>query len=107
MEDEKMKEHIEENEKRLESGWAGPGIEVWPEEDGYVMWRSMRKDARRHLECRQGLPQWLMSSEPEILALLKAKNFAFNGGVFLFQEARLSGQQFSWTFFHLLQCNTD
>jgi len=32
-----------------------------------------------------------MSSEPEILALLKAKKFAFNGGVFLFQEARLSG----------------
>lgn len=51
MEEEKMKEHRDENEKRLESGWAGPGIEVWPEEDDYVMWRSMRKDARRHLEC--------------------------------------------------------
>ena len=51
MEGEKMKEHRDEDEKRLESGWAGPGIEVWPEEDGYVMWRSMRKNARRHLEC--------------------------------------------------------
>jgi hypothetical protein len=54
MEDEKMKEHIEENEKRLESGWAGPGIEVWPEEDGYVMWRSMRKDARRRKGYHNG-----------------------------------------------------
>jgi hypothetical protein len=42
MEDEKMKEHREENEKRLESGWDGPGIEVWPEEDDYVMWRLKR-----------------------------------------------------------------
>ena len=41
------------DEKVLESGWAGPGIEIWPEEDDYVMWRSMKKDARRHLECSQ------------------------------------------------------
>lgn len=36
---------------KMESGWAGPGIEIWPEEDDYIMWRSMKKDARRHLEC--------------------------------------------------------
>ena len=35
----------------MESGWAGPGIEIWPEEDDYIMWRSMKADARRHLEC--------------------------------------------------------
>jgi hypothetical protein len=28
-----MKEYRDENEKRLKSGWAGPGIEIWPEED--------------------------------------------------------------------------
>jgi hypothetical protein len=36
---------------KMESGWAGPGIEIWPEEDDYIMWRSMKEDARRHLEC--------------------------------------------------------
>lgn len=36
---------------RMESGWGGPGIEVWPEEDDYIMWRSMRADVKRHLEC--------------------------------------------------------
>ena len=51
VEGKKMKDHRDENEKRLESGWAGPGVEVWPEEDDYVMWRSMRMNARRHLEC--------------------------------------------------------
>ena len=35
----------------VESGWAGPGIEIWPEEDDYVMWRSMKTDPKRHLEC--------------------------------------------------------
>ena len=33
------------------TGWAGPGIEIWPEVDDYVMWRSVRENARRHLEC--------------------------------------------------------
>ena len=42
----------EENVKDVpQSGWTGPGIEIWPEEDDYVMWRSMKKDAKRHLEC--------------------------------------------------------
>jgi len=36
---------------KMHSGWAGPGIEIWPEEDDYIMWRSMKEDARRHLEC--------------------------------------------------------
>ena len=36
---------------RMESGWAGPGIEVWPEEDDYTMWRSVKQDERRQLEC--------------------------------------------------------
>jgi hypothetical protein len=35
----------------MQSGWAGPGIEVWPEEDDYAMWRHMKKNERRHLEC--------------------------------------------------------
>jgi len=35
----------------MESGWAGPGIEIWPEEDDYIMWRSMKENPRRHLEC--------------------------------------------------------
>ena len=35
----------------MQSGWEGPGIEIWPEEDDYIMWRSMKEDARRHLEC--------------------------------------------------------
>jgi hypothetical protein len=39
------------DETKPQSGWAGPGVEIWPEEDDYVMWRSMRQDARRHLEC--------------------------------------------------------
>ena len=49
-----MKNDTDTKERKNEvpqSGWAGPGIEVWPEEDDYIMWRSMRKDARRHLEC--------------------------------------------------------
>ena len=41
----------ERNDEVMQSGWAGPGIEIWPEEDDYVMWRSMKKDARKHLEC--------------------------------------------------------
>ena len=45
------KNRNEHNEEMLKSGWAGPGIEIWPEEDDYVMWRSMKKDPRRHLEC--------------------------------------------------------
>ena len=45
------KDRKDKEEKREKSGWDGPGIEIWPEEDDYVMWRSMRKDARRHLEC--------------------------------------------------------
>jgi len=47
----KNKNRDEYNDEILESGWAGPGIEIWPEEDDYVMWRSMKKNARRHLEC--------------------------------------------------------
>jgi hypothetical protein len=35
----------------MQSGWAGPGIEVWPEEDDYAMWRDMKKNERRHLAC--------------------------------------------------------
>jgi len=32
----------------MQSGWEGPGIEIWPEEDDYIMWRSMKEDAKRH-----------------------------------------------------------
>jgi hypothetical protein len=39
------------NEEAIQSGWAGPGIEVWPEKDDYAMWRHMKKNERRHLEC--------------------------------------------------------
>ena len=46
-----MEERNKEQELELRSGWAGPGIEIWPEEDDYTMWRSMKKDAKRHLEC--------------------------------------------------------
>ena len=46
-----MKNNKEGIERTLFSGWAGPGIEIWPEEDDYVMWRSMKNNARRHLEC--------------------------------------------------------
>jgi len=49
MEEYKMKD-LKENEI-METVWAGPGIEIWPEVDDYVMWRSMRQNARRHLEC--------------------------------------------------------
>ena len=52
MSDKKEKKNSEDiKEEVLQSGWAGPGIEIWPEEDDYVMWRSMKKNARRHLEC--------------------------------------------------------
>ena len=37
--------------KRMESGWGGPGIEVWPEEDDYIMWHSRKNDVKTHLEC--------------------------------------------------------
>jgi hypothetical protein len=48
----KDKDEITNRKKEaLESGWAGPGIEIWPEEDDCVMWRSMNKGPRRHLEC--------------------------------------------------------
>jgi hypothetical protein len=33
------------------SGWNGPGIEIWLERDDYVMWRSMKENPRRVLEC--------------------------------------------------------
>jgi len=47
-----MKDHKDHKEKKMmESSWVGPGIEIWPEEDDYTMWRSMKKNARRHLEC--------------------------------------------------------
>ncbi len=46
-----MANRKDKSENSMESGWAGPGIEIWPEEDDYIMWRSMKKDARRHLEC--------------------------------------------------------
>jgi len=50
MSDKKENKNSEDrNEEVLQSGWAGPGIEIWPEEDDYVMWRSMKKNARRHL----------------------------------------------------------
>ncbi|UCG13174.1 MAG: hypothetical protein JSU72_01400 [Deltaproteobacteria bacterium] len=45
------REFKEREEELVESGWAGPGIEIWPEEDDYTMWRSMRTNARRYLEC--------------------------------------------------------
>jgi len=52
MSDKKINKNRDEHkEEMLESAWAGPGIEIWPEEDDYVMWRSMKKDPRRHLEC--------------------------------------------------------
>lgn len=46
-----MSDRKNTGETKLESGWAGPGIETWPEEDDYIMWRSMKEDQRRHLEC--------------------------------------------------------
>ena len=45
------KNRDERKEEVIESGWAGPGIEVWPEEDDYAMWRHMKDNERRHLEC--------------------------------------------------------
>ena len=36
--------------KPMESGWGGPGMEVWPEEDDYIMWRSMKNNEKRHLK---------------------------------------------------------
>ena len=45
------KNRDERNEEVILSGWVGPGIEVWPEEDDYAMWRHMKKNERRHLEC--------------------------------------------------------
>ena len=39
------------DESHMQSGWEGPGIEIWPEEDDYIMWLSMKENARRHLEC--------------------------------------------------------
>ncbi|MEJ2233774.1 MAG: hypothetical protein P8X67_07600 [Syntrophobacterales bacterium] len=47
--EQKIKE--QRNEVVMQSGWAGPGIEVWPEEDDYAMWRDMKKNERRHLAC--------------------------------------------------------
>jgi hypothetical protein len=49
MSDKRDRKYRDEN--TVQSGWAGPGIEIWPEEDDYVMWRSMKRDSRRHLEC--------------------------------------------------------
>jgi hypothetical protein len=52
MSDQKQNENRDErNDEVMQSGWAGPGIEVWPEEDDYAMWRLMKKNERRHLEC--------------------------------------------------------
>jgi hypothetical protein len=48
---EEYKNRDERNEEAIQSGWAGPGIEVWPEEDDYAMWRQMKNNERRHLEC--------------------------------------------------------
>jgi hypothetical protein len=45
------KDNEETKEEVMQSGWAGPGVEIWPEEDDYIMWRSMKKNATRHLEC--------------------------------------------------------
>jgi hypothetical protein len=55
-----IKNKDERHNEVMQSGWAGPGIEIWPEEDDYVMWRSMKKDAKRHLECN--IPE--MASSP-------------------------------------------
>jgi len=46
-----MANRHDRNERTIHSGWEGPGMEIWPEEDDYIMWRSMKEDARRHLEC--------------------------------------------------------
>ncbi|MGD8917160.1 MAG: hypothetical protein PVH35_11230 [Syntrophobacterales bacterium] len=46
-----MANRHDRNERPVQSGWEGPGMEIWPEEDDYIMWRSMKEDARRHLEC--------------------------------------------------------
>ena len=46
-----MKDDRDGKEEIVQSGWAGPGIEVWPEEDEYIMWQSARLNTRRHLEC--------------------------------------------------------
>ncbi len=45
-----MKDHNEEKEQIM-SGYVGPGIEIWPEEDDYIMWRSMKRNPKRHLDC--------------------------------------------------------
>jgi hypothetical protein len=44
-----MKEHKDND--IMKSGWAGAGIEIWPEEDDYAMWRHMRQNNKKHLEC--------------------------------------------------------
>ena len=50
------KENNERKEEILQSGWAGPGIEVWPEEDDYVMWRSIKK--MRENTWNATFPSW-------------------------------------------------
>ena len=46
-----MANRHDRNDRTIHSGREGPGMEIWPEEDDYIMWRSMKEDARRHLEC--------------------------------------------------------
>ena len=46
-----MEDRNDKDERTMQSDWEGPGIEILPEEDDYIMWRSMKQDARRHLEC--------------------------------------------------------
>jgi len=38
-----------EKDQGIESGWAGPGIEIWPDEDSE--WIMRHRDAKRAVEC--------------------------------------------------------
>jgi hypothetical protein len=38
-----------EKDRAIESGWAGPGIEIWPDEDSE--WIMRHRNARRAFDC--------------------------------------------------------
>jgi hypothetical protein len=38
-----------ERDREMESGWAGPGIEIWKDED--TEWIMRHRNAKRSLEC--------------------------------------------------------
>jgi len=39
-----------ERDREMESGWAGPGIEIWPDED--TEWVMRHRNEKRGLECQ-------------------------------------------------------